>query len=89
MNKLYLEEAAIVDFSDDELKAMLGAVYHRIRDLADEKRNDPVLTDLRDKIQEHCELHYVDAERSLNARMKAGRALAAARGLKWKIPSEE
>lgn len=86
MAKDFLEEAALVDLSDEQLKELLGHTYHSLKNLDERKKADPDIKQMREELKRYTDDNYTDEQKSLKARMKAGRSLAASRGIKWKLP---
>ena len=84
--KEYLEEAQLVDLDDADLKELLGATYHAIKNLDEQKKNDPDIEQMRATLKAYIDDNYTEEEKRLKARMKAARSLAEARGIKWKLP---
>lgn len=87
--KEHLREAALVDLGDEELKEFLGYTYHAIKNLDDEKKKDPDLAQMRDKLKQYVSDNYDEEIKRQKANMKAARALASARGIKWRLPEVE
>lgn len=83
-----LKEAALVDLSDSALKELLGHTYHAIRNLEEEKRNDPEIAQMREALQAYVKDNFDNDLMDFKKRMKAARALAKARGIKWTLPED-
>lgn len=79
-------QAHLVDLKDDELKEFLGGTYHRLKNIEEEKKNDPEIQQMQERLNEYKRDNYDDAIKELKARLKAARALAKARGIKWNPP---
>jgi sensor histidine kinase YesM len=86
MSKQYLEEASLVDLGDEQLKELLGHTYHSLKNLDETRKNDPDLQAMQERVKQYIADVYTDEQKRLKARMKAARALAEARGVKWKLP---
>lgn len=80
------DEAALVDLGDADLKELLGHTYHTIKNLEEQKKHDPEIERMRDQLNQYIDDCYGDELKRLKAKMKAARALAEARGVKWKLP---
>jgi hypothetical protein len=86
MTKDYLQEAALVDLTDEELKEFLGYTYHAARNLEEAKKNDPEAQRLRDILDQYLDDNFNEEIKQHKANLKAARALAAARNVRWKLP---
>lgn len=84
--KDHLKEAALVDLDDGQLKELLGYTYHSIRNLEDAKKKDPEAEQLRATLSQYLDDNFNEEIKRQKATMKAARALASARGIKWKKP---
>lgn len=84
--KEYLQEAALVDLTDEELKEFLGYTYHAARNLEEEKKKDPDAQQMRDKLNQYLDDNFNEEIKRHKANLKAARALAGARGIRWKLP---
>jgi len=80
------KQANLVDLADTELKEFLGHAYHAIKNLEEEKKNDPDIQQMKEKLTLYTRDNYDDSLKELKARMKAARALAKARGVSWTPP---
>lgn len=88
MSKEHVEEARLVDLSDGDLKELLGATYHTLKNLGEDKKNDPDIKQMREALKHYIDDNYGDEEKKLKTRLKAARALAAKRNIKWNPPEE-
>lgn len=86
--KDYLDEAQLVDLTDEDLKEFLGHTYHALKNLDEREKNDTEIERMRLDLKQYRDENYTDEKKALKARMKAGRSLAAARGIKWKMPTD-
>jgi sensor histidine kinase YesM len=86
MAKDFLEESRLVDLTDEALKELLGGTYHTLKNLDEEKKNDPDIQQMRDQLRLYIEDNYSEEQKRLKARLKAARSLATARGIHWTIP---
>ncbi len=86
MNKTYLEEANLVDLSDEELKELLGYLWESNKTLEERKKSDPDLEQMRQKMKDYIKDNYSDVTKEYKGKLKAARALAAARGITWRAP---
>lgn len=84
--KEYLQEAALVDLTDEELKEFLGYTYHAVRNIEEEKKKCPIAQELRDKLDQYLDDNFNEEIKRQKANLKAARALASARGIRWKLP---
>lgn len=89
MSKEHLDEAHLVDLTDEELKETLGHTYHSLKNLDESRKNDLELQQLQERVRQYVADNYTDEQKRLKARMKAARALAGARGITWKLPDED
>lgn len=79
-------EAHLVDLTEAQLKEFLGHTYHSIRNVEEEKKNDPDIQQMRDKLTAYIKDNYDEELKTMKARLKAARALAKAKGIKWNPP---
>lgn len=86
MSKEFLNEASLVDLSDDELKEFLGYTYHAARNLEESRKSDPDAQQMRDKLNQYLDDNFNEEIKRQKANLKAARALASARGIRWKLP---
>lgn len=82
------KEASLVDLSPEELKECLGATYHRIKNLEEDRKTDPDAQQMRDQLTAYLNDNYDEALKDLKKQMKAARALAKARGITWNMPTD-
>lgn len=87
--KDFMHEIRLIELSDEDLKELLGHTFNAIKDVAEEKMHDPELIKLRDAVYNYNQEHYAHRESGLKARLRAGRSLAKARGIEWRLPSED
>lgn len=81
-----LDEAAIVDLTDEELKAFLAYHYHSIRNLEQEKKEDEELKRLKEVAKAYEDDNFGEAIKEHQNKIKAGRAIAKARGIHYRLP---
>jgi hypothetical protein len=86
MNKPILAEAGLVDLTDDELKEFLGYSWEAAKSLEEAKNKDQHVIRVRDELRQYLDDNYNDAIKDHKARLKAARAQAKVRGIKWKEP---
>jgi uncharacterized protein YxeA len=84
-----IEEANLVDLSDEELKSYLLHTHESIKNLEDDKRNDPDLQQMQDRMKSYVNDNYNEEIKTQKARLKASRAQAKARGLKIRLPGDK
>lgn len=89
MSKDFLDEANLVDLNDDELKELLGHTYHGLKNLDEQQKNDPEIERMKAALKTYVDDNFADRKKALKARLKAARALAAVRGVEWKLPRGE
>lgn len=87
MKKEFLNEVHLVDLGDEQLKELLGFTYHALKNLDERRKNDEHIEKLRSELKQYIDETYRDETKKLKAQLKAGRSLAAARGIKWKLPA--
>lgn len=80
-------EASLVDLNDVELKEFLGYLHEAVKTLTDEMKKDPEIKQMAEKLQNYKKDNYGDEIKHLNAKLKAARAQAQARGIKWNPPN--
>jgi hypothetical protein len=81
-----MAEAALVDLTDEQLKELLGYSWEAIKRLEEAKKNDAYLIEMKTKTDEYTEENYTRFIKANRARLKAARAQAHVRGIKWKAP---
>lgn len=84
--KQHIAESHLVDLADDALKELLGATYHGLKNIEEASRSDPEIAALQEQLKELRRERYTERISALRARLKAARALAAARGVTWNPP---
>lgn len=82
------KEAQLVELTAEELKECLGATYHRIKNLEEDRKTDPDAQQMRDQLTAYLNDNYDEALKDLKKQMKAARALAKARGVSWEMPTD-
>jgi len=75
-----------VEMLEEDLKNFLGFTYEELKNLDELKKNDETLKSLQEKLHEYCDLHYTGKQKALKAQLKAARAVAKARGIKFTLP---
>lgn len=88
MNTVFAQ-AALVDLHDEELKEYLGHIYESLKSLDEQKKNDPQIEKMREELKTYLDEHYNVESKRLKAQLKAARAVAKARGIKWKAPGDQ
>ncbi len=83
-----IQEAGFIDLTDDELKAYLLGTHERIKNIEDEKKKDPDIEQMRQKLKDYINDNYDEELKSQRARLKAARAHAKGRKLKIELPGE-
>lgn len=86
MNKPILLEAGLVDMTDDELKEFLGYSWESAKTLEEAKAKDQHVVRVREELKEYLDSNYNEDIKAHKARLKAARAQAKVRGIKWKEP---
>lgn len=75
-------QANLNTLSDDELREFLFYNYHRIKDIEATRQNDARILRLREQLKE-AEGGYVNETKECVRNVKAARAVAEVRGLKF------
>lgn len=88
MKKEFTEELSILDLTDDELKELLGYTHEALKVIEESRKNDPELQRLKHVAKEYEGDNYTDEIKSYKARLKAARAQAKVRGIKYNPPEE-
>src|ERR1044072_7162954 len=81
--KEFLAESRLVDLRDDELKELLGFLYHGEKDLKEEKANDPEIAKLKQDLQDYIDRVYTERSKAFKAQLTAARRIAQLRGIAW------
>lgn len=84
-----LAEASMVDFDDEQLKELLGYLHESIKNLSEKQKKDPDIQQMTEQLKAYKADNYGDEIKRMNARLKAARAHAQARGITWSPPKEE
>jgi hypothetical protein len=87
MKSALMIEASMVDLDNEQLKEFLGYLHESIKSLSDEMKKDPELQQLQDAVKAYKRDNFSDEIKRLSAKLKAARAQAHARGVKWSPPS--
>ena len=83
-----IEEARLVDLSDDQLKELVGSLWECIKRTDEAMKNDQTIEKLEAELKEYKENNYNDAKRQYKAKLKAARKHAEIRGLSFRLPDE-
>lgn len=80
------QQAHLVDMSDENLVAFIGAVWESIKRLDEAMKEDPEVERLENELKEYKATHYTDAIKTYKMQLKGARSLAKAKGLTLTIP---
>lgn len=83
-----LEETRLVDVPDKELIEMVGSLFEAIKRLDEAAKNDPEVERLQAELKEYRDVHFLDQKKRLASKLKAARAHARVRNLKFNIPGK-
>ena len=83
-----IEQAHLVNLDDDQLLDYLGFCYEEIKNLEEKLKNDPQILEMEQELKDLKNERYNDSIKGYKAQLRASRALAKAKGLKFKIPKE-
>lgn len=83
-----IEQAHLVNLDDDQLLDYLGFCYEEIKNLEEKLKNDPQILEMEQELKDLKNERYNDTIKGYKAQLRASRALAKAKGLKFKIPKE-
>ena len=81
-----VQEALLVDMTDDDIKEYVGYLWEAIKNLNESMANDEELSKLQEAVKEYKAVHYRSHINELNARLKSARAQIRVRGLTFKLP---
>jgi hypothetical protein len=81
-------EASLVDLDDHALKEFMGYLHESVKTLTEEMKKDPDIKQMEQTLKDYKKDNYQDEIKTYNAKLKAARAQAHARGIKW-IPPQE
>jgi len=84
-----IQEIQFVDMEDKELLELLGFLYEEGKVLTEKMKADPHIQRLEEQLNEYKDEHYRDDMKLYKAKLKAVRAHAKARGLKFNPKFEE
>jgi sensor histidine kinase YesM len=84
-----IEEANLIDLNDEELKDYLLHSHEAIKNLEEQKRADPDLQQMQDRMKAYVNDNYSEEIKTQKARLKAARAQAKNRGLKIRLPGDK
>ncbi len=83
-----MQEVNIVDLPDDGIKELLGYLFESLKRLEESKKADPDLQQMQERLKEYVRDNYGDETKLLKARLKAARAQAKVRGIKYNVPED-
>jgi replication fork clamp-binding protein CrfC len=81
-----LAEAMFVDISDYDLIDAIAHHYSKLKDIEEERKNDPVLAEMQAKVKEYIQDKYGSRMKQHKAKLKAARTQAKARDLQFELP---
>jgi hypothetical protein len=85
-NKLILEEARLVNMTDEELVDLVGSLFEGIKRLDEAMKSDEQIEKMTAELKDYRDTKYLDNKRKFASKLKAARAFAKVRGLKFNIP---
>lgn len=84
-----IAEATLIDLNDAELKELLGYLHEAVKRLTEDMKKDPDIQQMKAQLQAYMQDNYKEEIKRLNAKLKAARVQAHARGIKWTPPAQE
>lgn len=81
-----LHESQFVDLTDDQLKDAIGTLWERIGAIKEAEGNDPDLEQMKAKLKAYRDDCYGAELKEAKKKLKAARAIAHAREIRWKLP---
>ncbi len=81
-----IEEAQFVNMDDSALLNLIGALWENIKNIDERMKEDVYIQKIEEDLKEYKLQKYVDEQKAYKAKLKASRAMAKARGLKFELP---
>ena len=81
-----LEETRLVDVTDKDLIEMVGSLFESIKRIDEAAKNDPEIERMQAELKEYKDIHFLDEKKKLASKLKAARAHAKVRGLRFNLP---
>ena len=81
-----IEEARLVDLSDDQLRELVGSLWEHIKRTDDAMKSDQHIEKLEAELKDYKEERYGITKREYKAKLRAARTHAEVRGLSIKLP---
>lgn len=84
-----IEESHFADIKDEDLIKLIGSLWEHIKTIDETMRADQHIQQVEEKLKEYKIEKYLDEQKAYKLKLKASRAVAKARGLKFTIPKNE
>ncbi len=88
MTKDTLKESHFVDFNDQALKEHLGFLWEAAKKLKEAMKDDPEIDRLADALKTYKDDRYNNDIKRYTKLLRACRAVANLRGIKWDIKDD-
>lgn len=85
-NRSVLDEARLVSHTDEELLDLVGSLWEGIKRIDEAMKSDEQIEKMALELKEYKDTKYLDDKRKFVSKLKAARAHAKVRGLKFNIP---
>lgn len=81
-----MEESRLVALTDEQLLELVGALWESVKRIDEAMKADLEIERLLTHLKEYKDDNYLDSKRSYMSKLKAARALAKVRGLRFNLP---
>lgn len=79
-------ESQFVEMEDSDLIALIGSLWEHIKTIDEKMKSDGHIQRVEEELKEYKLLNYVDEQKAYKLKLKASRAVAKARGLRFTLP---
>jgi len=84
---ILLEEARLVSMTDDELIDLIGKTWEYIKRIDEAMKADAEIERMVNELKQYKDERYLDEKKAFALKLKAARALAKARNLRFTLPA--
>lgn len=81
-----MEESRLSDLTDEQLVDLVGSLWESTKRIDEAVKNDPEIERMAAELKEYKDERYLDERKRLVIRLKAARALAKVRNLRFTLP---
>lgn len=85
----HIEMSQMVELPDDALLKMVGSLWENIKQINERMKEDQHIQRVMEELTEYKADKYLDELKHIKVKLKASRALAKARGLKFELPKSD